>query len=93
MLETTPYHGVGKQPSLLIRAKTIVEVRSLYMTALEPFGVGKPISLKTEPAVMGVRLLLTSTLAFSVAGVRHLPEIVHLIVCVCVCFIPIHSGH
>ena len=55
------------------------------MTALEPFGVRKTISLKNEPTVMGVRLLLTSTLAFSVVGVRHLPEIVHLIVCVCVC--------
>ena len=91
VLETTPYHGVGKQPSLLMRAKTIVEARSLYMTALEPFGVGKPIYLKTEPAVMGMRLLLTSTLAFLAAGVRHLPKIVHLIVCVCVCVFSSHS--
>ena len=30
----------------------------------------------TRPAVMGVRLLLT-TPTFSVAGIRHMPEIMH----------------
>ena len=76
---TAPYHRARKQPSLLIRAKTIVKVRSLYITALKPFGVGKPNHLKTGPVLMGVPWLFTTDLAFSVAGIRHLPEMVHLI--------------
>ena len=79
-LITAPYYGVGKKLSLLIRAKTVVEVRSLYMTVLKPFGVGKPNSLKTGPALVEVlRLFKTTLLAFSVAGIRHMPEIEPLI--------------
>ena len=79
-LITAPYHGAGKQLSLLIRAKTIVGVRPLYMTALKPFGVRKPNSLKTGPALVEVlRLFTTTLLAFSVAGIRHMPEIEPLI--------------
>ena len=70
---TAPYHGAGKQPAFLIRAKTIVEVRSLYMTALKPFGVGKPNSLKPGQALVEVLWLFTTTLAFSLAGIRYLP--------------------
>ena len=63
-LITAPYHGAGKHFSLLIRAKTMVEVRSLYMTTLKPVGVGKPNSLKTGPALVEVLWLFTTTLAF-----------------------------
>ena len=31
----------------------------------------------TRPGVIGVRLLLTTTPTFSVAGTRHMPEIMH----------------
>ena len=74
-----PYRGAGKRLLLLIQLKTMVEARSLYTTALKPFGERKHDSMITGPACMGVPWLFTSTPTFSVAGIRHMTEMVQLI--------------
>ena len=74
-----PYHGAGKRFLLVIQLKTIMEVRSLYMTALKPFGVGKHNSMITGPAVLEVPLLFSTTPMSSVSGLRHLIKIVRFL--------------
>ena len=74
------YHGAGKRFLLVIQLKTIMEVRSLYMTALNPFEVGKHNSMITGPAVLEVPLLFSTNPTSRVAGIRHMIEIVRFLV-------------
>ena len=74
-----PYRGTGKRFLLVIQLKTMMKARSLYTTALKPFGEGKHDSMITGPACLEVPRLFTTTPTFSVSGIRHMTEIVQLI--------------
>ena len=55
VLGNCPVSWSGEAVFACNTAETYLEVRSLYMTALKPFGVGKHNSMTTGPAVLGWR--------------------------------------